>query len=295
VYVSGGPTVTTKQGPKQVKEVKTLVYADCTRRQIATRQEINYEAGGVVLTSWVLPEEYALSYADVVPDSFGETMLASVCEPLPPVAQPTTKETSKPASKAATPLTVPKAVLARDPDLLPRTRDYPAPKLVFATDAEGWSWLADMSTRLAEQMPDWPTRRDFLVTVQFEASRAGLDPQLVLALIEVLSNFQKYAIGPNGARGYMQVAPTWPKKMGEPNHDLFALRTNLRYGCTLLRYSLDQANGDLYNALPQYAKENRLLSPTATDAEGSNFSNQVLAVLRERWTRTFDTQEAAHK
>ncbi|TMI08387.1 MAG: lytic transglycosylase domain-containing protein [Betaproteobacteria bacterium] len=130
--------------------------------------------------------------------------------------------------------------------------DYPAPHLVFATDVEGWAWLADMSSRLAAKIPDWPTRRDFLVTVQYEASRAGLDPQLVLGLIQQESNFRKYAMSSAGARGYMQVMPFWLRQIGTPEHDLFTLRTNLRYGCTILRYYLDLENGDLYRALGRY-------------------------------------------
>src|SRR5258706_14153025 len=85
--------------------------------------------------------------------------------------------------------------------------DYPAPRLVFANDVEGLSWLADMSSRLAAKVPDWPTRRDFLVTVQYEASRAGLDPQLVLGLIQHESNFRKYAMSSAPARGSMQGRP----------------------------------------------------------------------------------------
>src|SRR5436853_4592473 len=127
--------------------------------------------------------------------------------------------------------------------------DYPAPHLVFTTDVEGWAWLADMSSRLAAKIPDWPTRRDFLVTVQYEASRAGLDPQLVLGLIQQESNFRKYAMSSAGARGYMQVMPFGLRQIGTPEHDLFTLRTNLRYGCTILRYYLDLEHGDLYPSL----------------------------------------------
>src|SRR2546425_8134882 len=130
--------------------------------------------------------------------------------------------------------------------------DYPAPHLVFATDIEGLAWLADMSSRLAAKIPDWPTRRDFLVTAQYEAARAGLDPQLVLALIQQESSFRKYAVSSVGARGYMQVMPFWLRQIGTPEHDLFTLRTNLRYGCTILRYYLDLENGDLYRALGRY-------------------------------------------
>jgi soluble lytic murein transglycosylase-like protein len=130
--------------------------------------------------------------------------------------------------------------------------DYPAPHLVFPTQGEGLAWLADMSSRMASKIPDWPTRRDFLITVQYEASRAGLDPQLLLGLIQHESNFRKYAVSSAGARGYMQVMPFWVAQIGNAGHDLFTLRTNLRYGCTILRYYLDIENGDLYRALGRY-------------------------------------------
>jgi soluble lytic murein transglycosylase-like protein len=152
--------------------------------------------------------------------------------------------------------------------------DYPAPHLVFATEVEGWSWLADMSSRLAPKMPDWPTRRDFLVTVQYEASRAGLDPQLVLGLIQHESNFRKYAVSSAQARGYMQVMPFWVSLIGNPDHDLFNLRTNLRYGCTILRYYIDLESGDLYRALGRYnGSVGRAEYPTA-----------VLAAMRRYWS-----------
>ena len=130
--------------------------------------------------------------------------------------------------------------------------DFPAPRLMFATEGEGRAWLADMASRLAKKIPDWPTRRDFLITVQYEASRAGLDPQLVLGLIEHESNFRKFAVSSAGARGYMQVMPFWVTSIGNADQDLFHLRTNLRYGCTILRYYLDRENGDYFRALGRY-------------------------------------------
>jgi hypothetical protein len=130
--------------------------------------------------------------------------------------------------------------------------DFPAPHLMFTTEGEGRAWLADMASRLAKKMPDWPTRRDFLITVQYEASRAGLDPQLVLGLIEHESNFRKFAVSSAGARGYMQVMPFWVTNIGNADQDLFHLRTNLRYGCTILRYYLDRENGDYFRALGRY-------------------------------------------
>ena len=152
--------------------------------------------------------------------------------------------------------------------------DYPAPRLVFANDVEGWAWLADMSSRLASKIPDWTTRRDFLITVQYEAARAGLDPQLVLGLIQHESNFRKYAVSSAGARGYMQVMPFWLRQIGDPGHDLFTLRTNLRYGCTILRHYLDLENGDLYRALGRY-------NGSLGRAE---YPSAVLAQVQRYWT-----------
>jgi soluble lytic murein transglycosylase-like protein len=88
--------------------------------------------------------------------------------------------------------------------------------------------------------------------VHYEATRAGLDPQLVLGLIEVESGFKKYAVSRVGARGYMQVMPFWVKYIGANDHNLFHLRTNLRYGCTILRHYVDIEKGDLYRALGRY-------------------------------------------
>jgi soluble lytic murein transglycosylase-like protein len=109
-----------------------------------------------------------------------------------------------------------------------------------------------MSARLATKIPDSSTRTDILKTVHYEASRAGLDPQLVLGLIQVESNFRKYAVSTAGARGFMQVMPFWQKLIGAPDQNLFHLRTSLRYGCTILRHYLNMENGDYYRALGRY-------------------------------------------
>lgn len=131
--------------------------------------------------------------------------------------------------------------------------DAASPRLAFEDEMDGQVWLADMSTRLRKYMPDDTQRRNFLITVQYEATRAGLDPQLVLALIHVESGFSKYAISKSGALGYMQVMPFWVKLIGNrSNHNLFNLRTNLRYGCVILRHYLDIENGNLFRALGRY-------------------------------------------
>jgi soluble lytic murein transglycosylase-like protein len=153
--------------------------------------------------------------------------------------------------------------------------DQAAPKLAFASQQEAQLWLDEMSKRLANRIPDAEYRFDLLSTVHYEAMRAGLDPQLVLGLIEVESGFRKYAISKSGARGYMQVMPFWTKAIGSPNDDLFHLRTNLRYGCTILRYYLDQEKGDLYRALERY---NGSLGKSA-------YPNMVKAAWHKHWSK----------
>ena len=130
--------------------------------------------------------------------------------------------------------------------------DAPAHRLVFANPEEGQAWLAEMSQRLQKQIPDKSDREDFLISVQYEATRAGLDPQLVLSLIQVESAFNKYAVSSVGARGYMQVMPFWAKTTGNPDHNLFDLRLNLRHGCTILGHYLDIEHGNLFRALGRY-------------------------------------------
>jgi len=130
--------------------------------------------------------------------------------------------------------------------------DQAVPYLAFDTEVQARRWLTDMSRRLESRMPDQYVREAFLVSVHYEAKRAGLDPQLVLGVIQVESNFRKYAISRVGARGFMQVMPFWRKLIGNADHNLFHLRTNLRYGCVILRHYLDMENGNLYRALGRY-------------------------------------------
>ena len=130
--------------------------------------------------------------------------------------------------------------------------DQAAPKLAFATQQEADAWIKEMSQRLSKRIPDKETRETLLFTVHYEATRAGLDPHMVLGLIEVESGFRKYAVSNAGARGYMQVMPFWTRAIGTPEHDLFHLRTNLRYGCIILRHYLDLEKGNLYRALGRY-------------------------------------------
>ncbi len=109
-----------------------------------------------------------------------------------------------------------------------------------------------MSRRIAHKMADERERLELLTTVHYEATRAGLDPQLMLGVMYHESGFKKYAVSVAGARGYMQVMPFWLRQIGNDEQNLFNLRTNLRYGAVILRHYLDIENGDYYRALGRY-------------------------------------------
>jgi len=113
-------------------------------------------------------------------------------------------------------------------------------------------WLLDMSSRLARRLPDPRERMELLRLVHAEAARVALDPELVLAVVEVESNFDRFAISRAGARGLMQIMPFWLNEIGRPGDNLFHVKTNLRFGCTILRYYLDAEAGDLPRALARY-------------------------------------------
>ncbi|MFO1265915.1 MAG: lytic transglycosylase domain-containing protein [Rubrivivax sp.] len=114
-------------------------------------------------------------------------------------------------------------------------------------------WLAAASERLKRRKADHHTRVEFLEALWYESKRAGLEPALVLGLVQVESGFRKYAISSAGARGYMQVMPFWARLIGDGDeHRLFHLQTNLRFGCVILRHYLERERGDLFMALGRY-------------------------------------------
>ncbi len=139
-----------------------------------------------------------------------------------------------------------------DPELreLLRTASGEADSFTDRFDAE--VWLLDMSRRLEKRIPDHTFRIDLLKNVHYEAKRAGLEPELVLSVIQVESNFDPYAISSVGARGLMQVMPFWLKEIGKPGDNLFRMQTNLRYGCTILKHYLNKEKGNLMHALMRY-------------------------------------------
>ena len=114
-------------------------------------------------------------------------------------------------------------------------------------------WLGAMSERLKKKKPDWETRKEFLQSVWYESKRAGLDVALVMGLIQVESNFRKFAVSRVGARGYMQVMPFWTRVLGDGDAGkLFHMQTNLRFGCVILRHYLERERGDMFTALGRY-------------------------------------------
>jgi len=155
--------------------------------------------------------------------------------------------------------------------------DSRPPERTFATIDERiayLAWLGEMSERLRGRIGDYTARVEFLKTLDYEATRAGLDRQLVLGLITVESNFRKYAVSVAGAPGFMQVMPFWTKLIGdgEPRR-LFEMRTNLRYGNVILRHYLDIEKGDLFMALGRY-----------NGSRGRpQYPNAVLAAWHGRW------------
>ena len=151
--------------------------------------------------------------------------------------------------------------------------DRAVPAMAFRSSADAQRWLSEMDARLARRIPDRKQRQELLRTVHYEATRARLDPQLVLGVIEVESGFRKYAVSRAGARGYMQVMPFWVKLVGQPGHNLFHLRTNLAYGCAILRFYLDVERGDYFRALGRY--NGSLGQP--------EYPNLVLTAWRGRW------------
>jgi soluble lytic murein transglycosylase-like protein len=151
--------------------------------------------------------------------------------------------------------------------------DSRPPASSFKNPMEAVDWLSEMSRRLEKRIPNREYRLDLLRSVHYEATRAGLDPQLVLGLMQVESGFRKYAVSSSGARGYMQVMPFWVKLIGRPDDNLFDLRTSLRYGCTILRHYLDIEKGDLFRALGRY-------NGSLGQAE---YPNMVRAAWQNQW------------
>ncbi|MDH3977281.1 MAG: lytic transglycosylase domain-containing protein [Gammaproteobacteria bacterium] len=167
------------------------------------------------------------------------------------------------------------AVDSSDPALRERLREAMNETESFPDRFDAQVWLTDMSARLGNQVPD-PTERVYILKqVHYEAMRTELPPEMVLAVIDIESAFNPYAVSVAGAQGLMQVMPFWLDEIGRPDDRLIDINTNLRMGCTILKYYLDMEKGDWIRALGRY-----------NGSLGSRkYPEKVLNRLRSRWFR----------
>jgi soluble lytic murein transglycosylase-like protein len=134
-------------------------------------------------------------------------------------------------------------------------------------------WLTDMSQRLQTRVRNPEERLVILKTVHYEARRAALEPELILALINVESNFDRFAISSAGAQGLMQIMPFWLDEIGQPDDNLMDIRTNIRFGCTILSHYLKREKGNMRRALARY-----------NGSVGKHwYPNRVYKSLSSRW------------
>ena len=162
-----------------------------------------------------------------------------------------------------------------DPELRRLLQEAIASDVGFSDRFDAEVWLVDMSGRLERFIPDPESRITLLKQLHYEATRVNLPPELVLAVIQVESNFDQYAISVSGARGLMQIMPFWLDEIAISDKNLFRVRTNLRMGCTILRYYMDIESDDLTRALARY--NGSLGKP--------DYPNKIIAALNERWFR----------
>ena len=165
--------------------------------------------------------------------------------------------------------------LSPDPELVQRLRQVASEADSFPDHFEAQVWLTDMSARLERQVKDPEERLEILKRVHFEATERDLAPELVLAVIDIESNFDHYAISVAGARGLMQIMPFWLEEMDEAEENLMHIDTNVRFGCTILRYYMDIEKDDMRRALGRY---NGSLGKR-------KYPNKVLERLRTKWFR----------
>ena len=162
---------------------------------------------------------------------------------------------------------------APDPQLIALVQEATDESPDFQDDYDQQVWLSSMSLRMVDLMPDPLQRTTLLILVHKEASRAKVPPQLVLALIQVESKFDAYAVSHSGAVGLMQIMPFWLKLIGHEHDSLVHAQTNLRMGCTILKYYLERSHGDIREALQRYNGA----------TVGIDYSDSVLKALSNRW------------
>lgn len=164
-------------------------------------------------------------------------------------------------------------LLAPSPELIALVQKAAADNSSFKDKYDAQVWLMTMSNRLAPTVPDINTRMALLELIHEEATRAQVSPELVLAIISVESDFNRFAVSEAGAQGLMQIMPFWLKLSGQPGSNLFHEHTNLRLGCTILKYYLKRSHGDIREALQRYNGA----------TVGIDYSDRVLRALSTKW------------
>ncbi|HVC37204.1 MAG TPA: lytic transglycosylase domain-containing protein [Gammaproteobacteria bacterium] len=159
------------------------------------------------------------------------------------------------------------------PELLALVTKAAADNTSFKDKYDAQVWLMTMSNRLAATIADPHKRLALLELIHAEATRAGVSPELVLSIINVESDFDRFAVSHAGAQGLMQIMPFWLKLSGQPNGNLFHETTNLRLGCTILKYYLGRSHGDIREALQRYNGA----------TVGIDYSDSVLKALSRTW------------
>ena len=159
------------------------------------------------------------------------------------------------------------------PELIALVQKAAADNSSFKDKYDAQVWLMTMSNRLTPIVPDINTRMALLELIHEEATRAQVSPELVLAIISVESDFNRFAVSEAGAQGLMQIMPFWLKLSGQPGGNLFHENTNLRLGCTILKYYLKRSHGDIREALQRYNGA----------TVGIDYSDRVLRALSTKW------------
>lgn len=159
------------------------------------------------------------------------------------------------------------------PELIALVQKAAADHTGFKDKYDAQVWLMTMSNRLAPTIPNLKKRMALLELIHAEATRAEVSPELVLSIINVESNFNRFAVSEAGAQGLMQIMPFWLKLSGQPDGNLFHENTNLRLGCTILKYYLKRSHGDIREALQRYNGA----------TVGIDYSDRVLRALSTKW------------
>lgn len=165
----------------------------------------------------------------------------------------------------------------RDPELKAVLQQAITQAECFTDQFDSAVWYTLMEPRLRKRVSNRDERLHILRTVWCESRRAGaavLPPGLVMAVIDVESGFNAWAVSSAGAVGLMQVMPFWPEQLGMRRHQLTDVDANIRMGCAILRHYMQRERNDYHRALARY--------------NGSVGKRVYSDVVVGRWTRNWN-------